>query len=276
MMSLILLLSALFNFLISLQPTSLSRYAPELFPDHLSGAVCGYSKDGQIIYFVREDSTVDKLLIYQATKAGGRWTNEKKLPFSGDYDDMGGRLTSDGRTFYFTSNRPNPDPDITDEWNIWQSHFDGVEWSQAYPSSVNSNREECCPTPIEGGLLFSANVNDSLEWQMLGMDAIDRLNVKDAWQWPSYFDQETGLLFFNSMKRPDTLGKDDIYVSKFDGSSWGPVINLGPEVNSEIYEDGAIVSEDRQWLIFNQHTSTGPSIVMCLPFDHVLGLLDQP
>ncbi len=275
-MSLVLLLSSLFHFLISLQPASPSRYAPELFPDHLSGAVCGYSKDGQIIYFIREDSTLDKLLIYQATKVDGRWTNEKKLPFSGDYDDMGGRLTSNGTTFYFTSNRPHPDPDITDEWNIWRSDFDGQEWSQAYPSRVNSNREECCPTPIGDRLLFSANLNDTLEWQMLGMDAVEALNIKNAWQWPSYFDQETGFLFFNSMKRPDTLGKDDIYASKFDGSSWGPIINLGPLVNSEIYEDGAIVSADRQWLIFNQHTSTGPSMVMCLPLGQVMNLLDHP
>ena len=31
-------------------------YAPEIFPDKISGAVCGFGKDGKAIYFVREDT----------------------------------------------------------------------------------------------------------------------------------------------------------------------------------------------------------------------------
>jgi hypothetical protein len=246
-------------------------YAPELFPENLSGAVCGFSADGSTIYFVREQPQTQLLWIYEAKRNGDRWTNENILPFSGVYSDLGGRFSPDGKVFYFTSNRPGGSINPDDSWNIWQVNKTGTGWADPIPlKEINNKGLECCPVPLSNGkLLFSGTRNKS-EWQMLiaegSVESIaGEATVAAAWQWPSYEDATTGLLLFNSMKRPDTKGMDDIYVSKFENGNWGVAKNLGEPINTKAYEDGAILTPDRKLIIFCRHdTHETPSRVMCV------------
>jgi WD40-like Beta Propeller Repeat len=245
-------------------------YAPELFSPEISGAVCGFSSDGNIIYFVKEDTVVKKLFLFQAKKKKGKWQDVQLLPFSGKYNDLGGRLDQMSSTFYFTSDRPGGSTLAKDTWNVWQTMLDGKGWSEPRPlNEINNKGMECCPVPLpNGAILFSADREKSTSWWISewtnGSEVYaDSLNQEKAWQWPSSFDKIDELLFLNSMKRSDSKGMDDIYVSFCRNQVWSSPVNLGGTVNSTAYEDGAILSPDRKWLIFCRHeTSSTPSQVL--------------
>ena len=259
--------------LLNMQP-DVKPYAPELFPPTLSGAVCAFSADGKLIYFVREDSVANKLFMFQAEEQNGSWINEKLLSFSGQHNDIGGRLANGEKTFYITSDRPGGSDNPVDVWNIWRSELGTDGWSEPRPVDVNTGKEECCPTPLaDGELLYSGNKEGQGDWQIYSDSTglIKKLSESQAWQWPSYFDPAAGVLFLNSMKRPDTKGMDDVYVSFFVEGEWTSPVNIDAPVNTAVYEDGAILSPDGEWLIFNRHeTHETPSRVLCVSWDPIL------
>jgi WD40-like Beta Propeller Repeat len=249
-------------------------YAPELFPPGISGGVCGFSPNGKTIYFVREDTFIKKLLLYQAEKNGKVWGAEQLLPFSGKHNDLGGRLSADGKKFYFTSDRPKGSSTESDVWNIWISAWTDTGWGDPVPfREINDKGMECCPVPLRnGGFLFSADRDKAHSWWISEWREkdktetfIDALNKTKTWQWPSSFDKKGKILFLNSMKRPDSRGMDDVYVAFRKKRGWTQAVNIGAPVNSEAYEDGAILSPDEQWLIFCRHeTAETPSQVLCV------------
>ena len=259
---------------ISAQEIKPTPYAPELFSPAISGAVCGFSRDGKIIYFVKEDTVVKKLFLFQAKKKKDKWEDVQLLPFSGKYNDLGGRLDQTSGIFYFTSDRPGGSTLTNDTWNIWQTKLENNEWSEPKPlNEINNKGMECCPVPLaSGAMLFSADRNKSTSWWISewvnGSETyVDSLNKEKTWQWPSSLDKKGKLLFLNSMMRVDTRGMDDIYVSFRRNKSWSTPVNIGNTVNSKAYEDGAILSPDEKWLIFCRHeTSTTPSQVLCAPW----------
>jgi WD40-like Beta Propeller Repeat len=253
------------------QNEAIKPYATELFPQGISGSVCGFSKDGRTIYFTREDTALKKTFIYQATRKGKLWTNVKRLSFSGKYNDYGGRLSSDGLIFYFTSDRPGANNKTDDAWNIWMSQKDGDEWLSPKPiNEINSTGNECCPLPLaDGSLLFSADRGERNRWLIYQshnglVQTADSINNFKAWQWPSFITGKNNLLIFNSMLRPDTKGMDDIYISRMDkNGKWVSVVNIGMPLNTKEFEDGAILSPDNKWLIFCRHaTPESPSRVL--------------
>jgi Tol biopolymer transport system component len=251
-------------------------YAPELFPVGISGGVCGFSPNAKIIYFVKSDSISKKNFIYQAKWKKGKWRNPELLHFSGTNNDYGGRLSQDGKTFYFTSDRPSGSTREDDNWNIWVSKLENGKWSIPKPLSVINNKsDECCPTPLpDGSLLFSGN--RASDWAIQKLQAHEEsveaaLTDPKGWQWPSFYDEKTKTLFLSSMRQPDVVtGMDDIYVSYVLNGNWTKPKNIGPPVNSKAYEDGPILTRDGKWLIFNRHeTPDSPSQVLVVSWDEI-------
>ena len=268
-------------FMICLTSTVMGQvvpYAPEIFPEDVSGAVCGFSKDGNTIYFVREDTIKKKLFLYEADWNGSMWTNARCLSFSGKYNDYGGRLTSDSNTFYFASDRPGASNNKSDVWNIWKTVKSSSGWKEPEPLREISNKgDECCPVPFTDDAILFSGTRGSAEWQIYKSDKHSApqktLSIASAWQWPSYFDVKSSRLFFNSMKRADSKGMDDIYVANLKNGEWQDVRNLGEVVNTAAYEDGAILSPDRKLLIFCRHdTGMTPSRVLCVKLEDVLDI----
>lgn len=187
---------------------------------------------------------------------------------------MGGRFNREGTVFYFTSNRPGGSDEAADTWNIWQVSKAKDNWSEPTPLKIINNKGmECCPLPLSGGQLLFSGTREQNQWQLLITNGQDErlagnATVGNAWQWPSY--EEPGkFLLFNSMKRPDTKGMDDIYIAKWESGTWGHAKNLGDPINSKAYEDGAIRSPDGKLLIFCRHdTAETPSRVMCVEWSN--------
>ncbi|HEY5917759.1 MAG TPA: hypothetical protein VIU13_10180, partial [Chryseolinea sp.] len=253
----------------------------EIFPDNISGAVCGFGNKGMTICFVLEDTIQKKLFLFEADWNGMKWSNARRLSFSGKYNDYGGRLTADGNVFFFTSDRPGASDNPKDVWNIWKVKKSSSGWQEPEPLRAISNEgDECCPVPINNDdIIFSATRGKS-EWQIFQAGKSSTLdgeiNSASAWQWPSYFDAATKTLLFNSMKRPDSKGMDDIYVARFDDGKWVDIRNLGEVVNTAEYEDGAILSPDRKLLIFCRHeTGSTPSKVLCVEVNKLPLIFDR-
>jgi hypothetical protein len=128
-------------------------------------------------------------------------------------------------------------------------------------------------------ILFSATKGKE-EWQILESGTESKvegdLNIVSAWQWPSFYDATSKTLLFNSMKRPDSKGMDDINVAQLSGGKWIDVQNLGEVVNTAAYEDGAILSHDTKLLIFCRHdTGLTPSKVLCVEVNEFPTLFEQ-
>ncbi|HMG92305.1 MAG TPA: hypothetical protein VK589_19745 [Chryseolinea sp.] len=255
-------------------------YAPEIFPEKISGAVCGFGNNGKTIYFVREDTTEKKLFLFEADWDGMKWNNVRRLSFSGKYNDYGGRLTTDGNTFYFASDRPGASDNARDVWNIWKVRRSSLGWKDPEPLRAISNKgDECCPVPLTNEVILFSATRGKEEWQILQSDkhsAQGDLNSTSAWQWPSYYDATSKILLFNSMKRSDSKGMDDIYIAHFSDGIWSNVRNIGEVINTAEYEDGAILSPDRKLLIFCRHeTGSTPSKVLCVEVNKIPMMAEQ-
>ena len=55
-------------------------------------------------------------------------------------------------------------------------------------------------------------------------------------------------------EREDGYGKSDNYISfRQQDDSWGPAINMGDKINSELEENGAHLTRDGKYLLFSRH-----------------------
>ena len=55
-------------------------------------------------------------------------------------------------------------------------------------------------------------------------------------------------------EREDGYGKSDNYISfRQQDDSWGPAINMGDKINSELEENGAHLTPDGRYLLFSRH-----------------------
>lgn len=273
MYKLILILALIITSRTNLNGQEVKPYAPELFQAGISASVCGFSPDSNIIYFIKGDSVVKKNFIYQATWIKGKWNTPELLPFSGTHNDYGGRISHDGKTFYFTSDRSGGSTREGDNWNIWISKLVNGKWMAPEPMLlINSKSDECCPTPLpDGTLLFSGNRESN--WAVLKLyeqESVEaELTDSKGWQWPSYFDAKTKTLLLSSMRQPHVAaGMDDIYVSYLINGKWTTPKNIGAPVNSKAFEDGPILTRDGKWLIFNRHnTPDAPSRVFVVSWN---------
>lgn len=281
---LVLQLVLLWSFSLYAQENKPFYYAPELFNPSISGSVCGFSSNGKVIYFIREDTVKRKLFIYKAKWKANKWMHAQLMPFSGIYQDIGGRLTADGKTFYFTSDRPGGSERADDVWNIWVSHLVKNRWSEPEPlTEINNRGLECCAVPVSRDeILFSTDRGQPVSWWIGVYNTsaktehfIDSLNGVHSWQWPSSFPAHD-ILLLNSMRKTDNYGMDDIYISFRQNGQWTFPVNLGGPVNTHAYEDGAILSPDKRWLIYCQHdTHETPSKVMAVEWSPILDRLKK-
>ncbi|KUG26335.1 hypothetical protein ASZ90_003833 [hydrocarbon metagenome] len=144
----------------------------------------------------------------------GRWTLPKVVSFSGIYNDIEPFITHDGKKLYFASNRPIEGGEPKD-YDIWYSErMDDGGWGE----------------PIVLGPEVNTEANEF---------------------YPSL--TENGDLYFTSDNH-NSLGKEDIFVSRFVDGSFLEYENLGDSVNSVDEEFNSFIAPDGSYLIY---TTTG-------------------
>ncbi len=90
-----------------------------------------------------------------------------------------------------------------------------------------------------------------------------------------WYDDRTNTLYFSS-DMPGGEGGFDLYKTVWDGQSWGPVINLGPEVNSIYDEVFPAVSPGGELLFSTNHHETSGGLDIVIMKDDERQLLPPP
>src|SRR5213592_5002014 len=159
--------------------------------------------------------------------AGSEWSEPVNLGpvINSSALDANAGLSSDAHTLFFVSTRAGGLGNL----DIWMSHRQCLSCDWEAPvnlgAPINSNAGEAAPTLSDDGRM---------------------------------------LFFFSA--RPGGIGLADIYVSHrvstgADGDVWGPLVNLGPDVNTAAAEQGSyyvkVSGEPNASLYFNRPGSNG-------------------
>ena len=193
----------------------------------------------------------------------------------------GAAMLSDG-SLLFTAPDPTGAPAAPDRWNLWHAAADGSP-ARALPFPVNSPFSECCATTAGAGFLFAsdragtwdlyeAQRGDDGGFSVRRLAAVNSEPPQPAapgyfGEWPSFVDPAGRFLLMSSI-RPGGAGGDDVYIACASAAGeWGEPRNLGAGVNTDGYEDAAVVAPDGQTLFWSSRGDGITSRVHRVPFD---------
>lgn len=190
---------------------------PELAFDFLNGYQnvrdITISKNQDEVYFTVQSPNEDVSKIIFAKKKNNIWSKPELVSFSNSFRDLEPFLSYDELRLYFASNRPKTTNDITSkDYDIW------------YVERKNKNSN--WSNPINIG---------------------NPINTEKDEFFPSV--AKNGNVYF-TVENEKSLGKDDIFVSKFINGKYTEPVNLGTNINSEGYEFNAYISPNENFLIF--------------------------
>ncbi|MCD9585114.1 hypothetical protein [Tenacibaculum maritimum] len=158
--------------------------------------------------------------IVTITKKNNKWTTPKLLPFCNTYKYLEPFLSSDGKRLFFVSDRPLTNTSTTrKDFDIW--YVERADINAAWSSPVNIGK------PI------SSNLDEF---------------------YPTL--SENNNLYF-TMNSPNGRGKDDIYFSKWNGTTYLPPVLLNENINSNGYEFNAFISKKEDFILFTKYNEKG-------------------
>lgn len=200
-------------------------------------------------------------------------------------------ITADEKTLIFTSRRPTgtggrlDDNDNMYYEDVFISRKENGNWTtpQSIGKKINSKRHDACVgLNPNGKTLFlykpDKRVKEGISGDIYQSDFVnndwsapvklnDNINT-NYWE-PSAcisFDEQT--LYFSS-NRPGGFGGLDIYKSSKVNGEWGPAVNLGPKVNTNLDEDAPFMHADNKTLYFSSkgHQNMGDYDIFYTVFD---------
>ena len=165
------------------------------------------------LYFTVQNTNEEVSVIAYSKKVNKKWSEPKLMNFTGKFRDIEPFLSSDGLKLYFSSNRPlNDSISKPKDYDIWYVERTTLksEWSK--PKNLGA--------PV---------------------------NTTNNEFYPSL--AKNGNIYFTSDGQK-SLGKDDIFLSKWENNKYSEPTTLGLNINSTGYEFNAFVSPDERFLIF--------------------------
>ncbi len=236
------------------------------------------SPDGKMFFIASNRPGGEGLLdIWVSTRASTAepWGEPVNVgpPINTEHNDFCPTIGRDGKSFFFASNRPGF-CGATPNADLYTTRLDaGFQASSVthLGCEVNSAWDEHSPFPAEipgeGKVLFYSSArpfdgNDVLGDHDLYMSprhggvygvgtALEEINTRDYFEGQPNVRRDGQELFFYS-NRPGGSGGNDIYsVAKNSTTGqWGPVQNLGADVNSSASETRPSISWDGTTLYF--------------------------
>lgn len=257
---------------------SLEPWAPGIISTDTTGeSFSAVSPDGGMIVFTRHRADWSRHTLMSSSRIGRRWSTPTPLSFSGTHTDREPSFSPDGRTLWFSSDRPgagevasSPGQAQPPSQQIWQARMnsDG-SWVQPrrLPAPVNVGASDMSPSMTQAGVLyFSSRRAGSLgrgdifttAYVSDGGSISEPRNVgpeiNTAHGEPNVFVTADGMLMlYAASDRPGGLGWDDIYVSWLVDGRWTPGRLVGPPVSSFEADYGPSLSADGRSLYFTSH-----------------------
>ncbi len=177
------------------------------------------SDDHSECYFSVQSSFQEISRIAVMKKKGAEWSEPQLMEFSGTCSDLEPFLSPDQKRLYFVSNRPlKARSDSAKDYDIW--YVERKDPSSAWSEPVNMGKP----------------VNSERDEFYPSLSSGNNL----------YFTSET----------PEGLGKDDIYLCRWNGTAYEEPVPLTANVNSSGMEFNAFVSRDDHFLFFTKYNSS--------------------
>jgi hypothetical protein len=238
----------------TVQPWTPTGVSSELFESHPA-----FDPVNGDLYFVRSSKTFSGWRILTSHCDGARWSAPVPPTFAGTGTEADPWLTPDGRSLYFISTRAtgsmrSKDLDI---WRVDRS-ADG-RWGKPVrlPAPVNSDEAEWFPRLASDGWLYFGSRRAGGE----GKDDIWRAREKASGQWTvenvgavNTAGDEYEPLPSPDGKRMIVMADGGLYESRLGPSGWSARVKLGPQVNVNGSEIGALFSPSGKSLLFARDT----------------------
>lgn len=184
----------------------------ESFKQFLSCRDLTISSNEKEAYFTIQNLNETKGAIVKAERVKDEWKNFKIVSFSGKHRDIEPFLTPDNLRLYFSSNRPKNNTTEEGDYDIWFVERTSINSAWSKPKNVGS--------PI---------------------------NTKYNEFYPSL--SKNGNLYYTS-DQFTAISKDDILLSKWNGTNYEHPIQLSENINSKGYEFNAFISPDEDFILY--------------------------
>jgi hypothetical protein len=269
------------------------RAVPELYGAGLfsTGAwdfFLAFSPDQRRVLFCRADDAFQRYEILE-TRFDGRWSPPVRPAFATAWSNADPHFSPDGRRVVFLSNRPNPGETAERAtMDIWSVDATATGWGEParVPISDPALDEWAPALAANGNLYFGQDRPDGTDLYVSRLvdgvyqppdnlgPAINTPGLEvEPWISP---DEQT--LIFSALRRTDSLGGYDLYISHKVGGAWAPARRLPEPINTTAREFTPSVSPDGRWLYFSStrpHTGAlGPRLDDPRDDAHVTGIGD--
>lgn len=251
--------------------TQLPADTPRLFGNNiLSDGLCNrdftISPAGDEIFFTLQQPRFVTSTIVHMIKQNGQWSKPEVAPFSGQYRDLEAAFSPDGRTVYFSSDRPLSDTGTKKDFDIWRvSREANGSWGQPQNLGqvVNSDKNEFYPSITRSGNLYftvEADYGKGSEDIVVCKPTTtgyskpeslpDDINTKYD-EFNAFVDPDEQFILLTSYGRPDDMGRGDLYISHKDkAGNWWPVKHLPAPVNTTALDYCPFVTWDKKYMLF--------------------------
>ena len=254
-----------------------------------------FSPDQRQVLFGRADPSFTNYEILETRLVDGTWSSPIRPSFAARWSDADPHITPAGDAVFFISNRPftADETQARPTHDIWTAAraVDG-SWgpAQRLPEPVNDpSLDEWCPAVAASGNLYFGGERPGGHG---GSDLWLSRRIDGAYQPPEnlgpaintaglevepWIAPDETYLIFAGLRRADSLGSYDLYISRRSGGAWSPARPLAA-INTAASEWNHSVSPDGEWLYFGSNRAyagpLGPRLDVPRDDRNVLGVGD--
>lgn len=222
-----------------------------------------FNKAGNNVLFARCTDDFKACTMMESNFENGAWQPAQKLHFSGGYLEADPYYSPDENYIYFVSKRPtNSAEKEAQSVNLWRSKKVNGAWqAPEYLPELSSNADDLYPSfSANGDLYFPSFRNNQRLFYVAkatenGFEKPKALPSAMFGEGGSIGDSvmfADGKTIIFSMRREDSVGKGDLYISRLVNGEWTVAESLGEKVNTSNHEFTPIVSPDGKYLFFTR------------------------
>ncbi|MGZ4088004.1 MAG: hypothetical protein ACXVPD_11100, partial [Bacteroidia bacterium] len=220
--------------------------APGLVSDELGNRDMAISPaNDELFYTVQYLNGRGFSAIMHSQKLNGTWTKPEVAVFSGRFSDIEPAFSPDGKTLYFSSNRPLHDSSsLAKDYDIWRVEKQNGQWTapKNMGAPVNSAADEYYPSLAKSGTIyFTRNMGETDEDIVactIRNNTYDSarslppvINSKGG-EFNAFVDPDEQFVIFTGYKRKNNLGAGDLFISfKNERGEWTEAKHLDSPVN---------------------------------------------
>lgn len=199
------------------------------------------SPDGkEIFYTISTPRSTFQTIVYIKKNQKGEWSAPEVASFAGEYSDIEPVFSHDGKTLFFSSNRPLSG-DQPKDFDVWKVSRTPTGWTKPENLGpiVNTEADEFYPSVgRNGNIYFTAAykggpgrediyLSEFKDNQYQKPVALDTMVNSKFYEFNAFVDPGEQFIVFTSYGRKDDSGGGDLYMATKDGNGkWTRAKNL--------------------------------------------------